>query len=280
MRKHALSWRQQARIVLALGWSDFVLKYRGSVLGYLWSFLAPLAQFIVILHVFRPFFSVDVRMYPLYLFLGIILWEFFSVTTSACMAMLFEKAAIIQKVSVPRPLLILAVGWTNLLVLLTRLSIFAVAAVAYRVQADASMLYLPLLLLQLLMLTLGVGMLLSSFSLRYRDIPHLWGILLQALFWLTPIAYSARLAGPVLAGLARVPGQLWPPDLGSLLDFFIQFQPLSIFFSAARRSLLPFAAGVPPSVSHMAGLTLLCAAIFVAGYAVFRYRSRYFIQEF
>ena len=268
------------RIVLALGWSDFVLKYRGSVLGYLWSFLAPFAQFIVILHVFRPFFGVDVRMYPLYLFLGVILWEFFSVTTSACMTMLLEKAAIIQKVSVPRPLLILAVGWTNVLVLLTRLSIFAVAAVIYRVQADASMLYLPVLLLQLLMLTLGVGMLLSSFSLRYRDIPHLWYILLQALFWLTPIAYTARGVGPVLAGLAGAPGRLWTANIGSWIDFFIQFQPLSIFFSAARRSLLPFAAGLPPSPLHMAGLTLLCMTVFAAGYVVFWHRSRYFIQEF
>lgn len=247
------------RLVFTLGWSDFLLKYRGSFLGYLWSFAYPLAYFLVLLHVFRPFVTDDIPYYPYYLFLGIIVWEHFAVTTSSCISMLFEKMGMIQKIVFPREWLIFAVGWTTLLIFFTRLIIFFVIAwiggIPLVVQG---VLYLPLLLLAMVLLSLGCGMLLSAFALRYRDISHLWALLLQVIFWLTPIAYATRGNG--------------------LFDTFIRFQPLSLVVSAARRSL--FEAGNMPSLIHMAGLLSVCVGIFVVGLCMFRWRSVYFVQEF
>src|SRR3990167_9362705 len=108
---HHYTLRQMLRIVWIVGWSDFFLKYRGSVLGYVWSLLAPLAKFLVIYYVFRPFVRDTIPYYSLYLFLGIIVWEHFTVTTTHCMSVLHEKAAFVQKLPFPRILLIFIVGW-------------------------------------------------------------------------------------------------------------------------------------------------------------------------
>ena len=72
------TWRQMVLVVWAIGWSDFVMKYRGSFLGYLWSFAPMIVRFLVIFHIFRPFMGEKVPYYHLYLFLGLIVWQHFS----------------------------------------------------------------------------------------------------------------------------------------------------------------------------------------------------------
>lgn len=271
------SWQQSLHLVLVLGWSDFCLKYRGSILGYLWSFLGPLAQFFVIFAVFRPFVGAGISHYALYLFLGIIVWEHFSLTTSACVALPQEKAGLIQKTRVPRILLPLATGWTHVAIFLTRLLVFAVIAAAYGIFPRMSYAYLPILLLQMSFLALGIGMLLGAFSLRYRDIAHLWGIALQALFWLTPVMYAIdRLPFSQEALRILRVGIPWHPI--ELVRAFVRVQPLTLLLADARRTLL--LGESLPSVWHMVFVTAFCAGFFCIGSAVFRQRSRSFSQEY
>lgn len=265
-------------MILALGWSDFSLKYRGSLLGYLWSFLGPLAQFLVIYHVFKPFVASALPHYPLYLFLGLILWEHFAMTTSGCMSVLFDKEGIIQKMAVPRFLLIGALGWQNLLIFLTRLLVFALLALLLGVSLPWSIAFVPLLLVQMTALALGVGMLFGSYVLRYRDLQHLWGIGLNVLFWLTPITYPYTAAAPLLEDLRILVagGFSW----GAALSAFIRFQPLSLLLHESRRWLLYAEFLGVPSFLHVLGFTLVCLLVFVGGFCVFQCRSRFFVEEY
>ena len=274
-----LLW-QSVRAVTAIGWADFVLKYRGSFLGYLWSFLSPFARFIVILYVFGPFVSASIPAYPLYLFLGIILWENFSVTTMSCIQLLFEKMSIIQKVAFPRILLIFATGWTNLVVFLTHFAIFLVFALVFEVRFSWGLLYVFLILLQMSLLALGVGMVLAAYSLKYRDIGHLWGIATQVLFWLTPIMYSYHAEAPLSEALLTIPGRLSASPLIGIFDVFVRFQPLSILIHDARRvTLYPTSIGIPTPY-HSVAFTLVCIVIFLVGVVIFQRRSPYFLQEY
>jgi len=194
-----------ARIVWTLGWADFLLKYRGSILGYFWSLLAPLAKFLVFLYVFTVIFQVTIPNYPLYLFLGIIVWEYFTQTTVGCLSMPMEKSNIIQKIAFPRLLLIFAVGWTNMIIFLTYLLVYIVFALIAGVTPSWwGFLYFPALLVQMSLIFLGVGMILSSYALRYRDLPHLWNIVLQVLFWLTPITYAQTVSAPTSVEALRM----------------------------------------------------------------------------
>jgi len=274
------SWRQMLRIVWAVGWADFVLKYRGSFFGYLWSLALPAMKFLVIFHVFRSFVGGEIENYPLYLMLGLIVWEYFARVTHGCIAMLRHKEGVIQKVPFPRLILIFAVGWTDTIVFFTHCLIFLVLAWMMHVSPALLSFYTPLLLLQMLLLFLGTGMLLSAYSLRFRDIEHIWSMVLQVLFWLTPIMYLYTLHSPLSRQAKDMAAGNLPSTAWGLLDTFITFQPLSILIHDTRRVVLYSQTAGVPSAVHAAIFTAFCFLVFAAGTALFRYRSTYFLQEY
>jgi ABC-2 type transport system permease protein len=267
------------RVILALGWSDFVLKYRGSVLGYCWSLIAPLVKFGVILYVFGPYVQGMIPMYSLYLFLGIIIWEHFAVTTNACMTMLFEKEQIIQRMPFPRVLLIFAVGWTNLIVFGTHLLVFAFYSWCIGAVWAWSSVYLVITAMEMSLFALGVGMFLSAWSLKYRDIPHLWGVLTQILFWLTPIMYPLTFDGSTGGALAAL-RTLDASPIGALVKLFVNVQPLSIIMHDARRTVLYPMLWGEPTLQHTIGVLIVCGVVFVIGLTVFLRRQSSFLHEY
>lgn len=280
MRGRQFTLLHSIRVALAVGWSDFVLKYRGSVLGWLWSLIGPLVKFGVILFIFEPYVEGMIPMYRLYLFLGIIIWEHFSVTTSSCMSMLFDKASIIQRLPFPRVLLIFAAGWTNAIVLATHLAVFWFYCWWTKAEVAWSSVYLPISIVEMTLLALGVGMLLSAYSLKYRDIPHLWNIALQILFWLTPIMYLPPLKLTALSGAIEAVQTIGTHTVGGLTRTFIGSQPLSVIMHDARRSILyPDLWGVP-TTAHTIGTLIVCLTVFLLGLAVFQRRQAFFAQEY
>jgi len=273
------TWKQSARVVFALGWADFILKYRGSILGYLWSLALPLSKFLVIFHILRPF-TQNIEYYPLYLFLGLILWEHFSLVTFSCIALPEQQAGIIKRMRFPRILLVLSLGWTNLIILSTYLLIFLLFAVYMGAPIFPGILLLPLILLQSTLISLGIGMLMGAYALKYRDIAHLWTVGLQVLFWLTPVIYEYNPRGSLVQDFKNALSGSVHESLWGVLDFFIRFQPLSILIHDARRSMLYPATNGIPSLTHWVGFTIMCLVIFVFGTRVFIRRSKYFLDEY
>ncbi len=267
------------RIIWVMGWSDFFLKYRGSVLGYVWSFLAPLLRFLVILYVFQPLLGPNIPQYPLFLFLGLIFWEYFCNTTNGCMWMVLDKSSILSQIAFPRLLLIFAVGWTNTIIFFTHFIIFCVFGFFYGVSFSFSALFIFVVILQTLLFSLGVGMVLCSYSLKFQDIRHIWEVTLQILFWLTPITYSGLFGAPIVRqSLEYFLENVSSPKV--LVDLFIQLQPLAVLIYDARRILLyPLAQGLP-GLFHMTILTVICWIFFRIGYKIFRKRSKYFLEEY
>lgn len=271
--------RHAIRVVLAVGWSDFVLKYRGSVLGYLWSLVSPLVKFGVILFVFGPYVGELVPMYRLYLFLGIIIWEHFSVTTTACMGMLFEKAAIIQRLPFPRVLLVFAVGWTNLIVFLTHVAVFLFYAWWTGWVPHIESLYIVIIAVEMTFVALGIGMVLASWCLKFRDIQHLWAVVLQIFFWVTPIMFPYTLQKTAFETVTTV-GEIGRHSAGAALKLFIEVQPLSVLMLDARRAVLyPDLWGMP-TAAHTIGVLVVTSVIFLLGLAMFQKRQSSFVQEY
>ncbi len=264
-------------IVWVIGWSDFFLKYRGSVLGYVWSFLAPLLRFLVILYVFQPLLGPNVPQYPLFLFLGLILWDFFCNVTTGCMWMVLDKQSILSQIAFPRLLLILGVGWTNTVIFLTHFLIFCVFGWFYGITPNLNFLLIGIVIVQMLLLALGIGMVLCSYSLKFQDIRHLWEVTLQIFFWLTPITYTSLIGAPI----ARASMQYFVDHISIsskvFVDIFIQIQPIALLIFDARRIVLHQG---NPSVVHTAILTGLCGTFFFFGYRIFRRRSMYFLDEY
>lgn len=182
---------QPVQLIRQLAVADFKLRYQGSVLGYLWSLLKPLAIFTILYLVFVRFlrFGDEIEFFSVYLLLGIVLWTFFAETTSRGLQVIVDQRDLIRRINFPKLALIVA-GSINALINLG-LNLIIVAIFLWLVGAEVRLaaLWLPLLVGQLYLLSLAVALLLSTLYVRFRDIGHIWEIASQGLFYLTPIIY-------------------------------------------------------------------------------------------
>jgi ABC-type polysaccharide/polyol phosphate export permease len=196
------------------------------------------------------------------------------------MTALKEKQVFFMKIPFPRLLIMLIVGWTNMIIFLTHFFIFVLCIFFIGGTSWMPWLYVPVILFQMTLLALGVGMLLASYCLKYRDILHLWGILSQVLFWLTPITYAYRLDTPISEQWRSLISIIHHPSLHTAFDLFVQFQPLSLLIYDMRRVTLYAADLSFPSMTHIVGMTLLLLMLFCISSGIYHHRSKYFIEEY
>jgi ABC-2 type transport system permease protein len=171
--------------------TDFKLRYQGSVLGYAWSLLRPLALFIILYLVFSQVFRVgdDVPHYPVYLLLGIVLWNYFTEVTSGSVTSIVTKGDLIRKINFPKYVIVLAGSFSAIINLFLNSLIIIVFLFINHVGVTAKVIFLPFILLELFVLSLGVAFFLSSVYVKFRDINYIWEVLMQGAFYATPILY-------------------------------------------------------------------------------------------
>lgn len=172
---------------------DFKLKYRRSVLGVLWSVLNPLLMMCVLTAVFSTFFRFDIENYPLYLILGTTLFSLMSDSTSTAMMSIINSSSLIKKVRIEK--IIFPLEKTLFQLVNYCLSLLAVAAVMvfFQVIPTINILLLPLLLFFVLLFSTGLGLLLSALVVFFRDIGHLWSVVITAWTYATPLFYSTNI---------------------------------------------------------------------------------------
>ena len=185
--------RRFLSLTLTLARTEFKLRYFGSALGYLWSLMRPILFFGVLYVVFTQVFSFGkgIPHYPVYLLTGIVLWTFFVETTSNSVQCLLTREGLLRKMRFPRLVIPLSVALTAMFNLGMNLIAVVVFALANGVTPRLTWLELPLLIILLGILATGVGMLLSVLYIRYRDIQPIWDVLVQALFYVSPVIYVA-----------------------------------------------------------------------------------------
>lgn len=176
--------------------TDFKVKYQGSFLGYMWSLVKPLLLFLVLYTVFTKVFKIggSIPHYPVYLLLGIVVWNFFLETSVACLFSVVSKGDLIRKVYFPRVILVISSSLTVFLTFIANFFIVFLFMAFQKIVPSLSALFiLPFLLIELYVLVLGVGLFLGALYVKFRDLGHIWEIILQALFYATPILYPVSL---------------------------------------------------------------------------------------
>ncbi len=182
---------------------DFKLKYRRSVLGVLWSVLNPLLMMAVMTLVFSNMFRFDIDHFPLYLILGSVLFTLMSDATSGAMSSIIDAAPLIKKVRVEKA--VFPVEKVLFSLVNFALSLVAVAGVMiffhFTSPADdpfsvpwRTMPLALLLIVYVVVFSAGVGLILSSLSVFFRDVMHLWGVVMTAWNYLTPIFWPQNVA--------------------------------------------------------------------------------------
>ena len=180
-------------ILSSLVSKDFKLKYRRSVLGVVWSVLNPLLMMVVLTAVFSYMFKFDIEYYPLYLILGNTLFALMSDSTSSAMYSIIESAPLIKKIRIEKlifPIEKVLFAGVNYL-----LSLIAVAVVLFyfHIAPTVNIFWIILLLLYVVVFSAGLGMLLSALSVFFRDVTHLWDVVITAWTYATPLFYPVTI---------------------------------------------------------------------------------------
>lgn len=174
---------------LALTWTlavtNFKLKFFGSALGYVWQLMRPLLLFGVLYVVFTQFVDLGggIRLYPVALLAGLVLFTFFSEATGSAVTSLIDREALLRKIQFPRLVVPLSVTLEALFNLALNSVVILIFLLASGGTPRTSWLELLLLLPLLMVLATGAGTLLSALYVRYRDVRPIWDVVLQMLFY-------------------------------------------------------------------------------------------------
>jgi lipopolysaccharide transport system permease protein len=193
------AYRELIRNLVA---KDLKVKYRGSILGFLWSLFNPLLMIGIYSVAFGLILRIPTPGFVFYLLLGILAWTFFVNSAMMSAGAIVDNGGLVKSVFFPRAILPVATVLFNFAqYLLTTLVFLPLMLVVYRVPLSAPMLLYPVFLLLQLIFTIGVALMLSTTTAFFRDVRHLLEVGLAALFWLTPIVYQLDQAPPGLRGL-------------------------------------------------------------------------------
>lgn len=170
---------------------------------------------------------------------------------------LLDRSGIIQKVYFRREIIVLSACLTAFIMMAFEFGAFAIFVVAFRFIPPVTILLLPVLLLDLFILSVGISLFLSVMTVYFRDLKFIWQILLQAVFFICPIIYQLN---------------LFPEKIRNIL----QLNPLVTILDTAHNLALSGILPTPKATFYMLGST---AIIFIIGYIVFRVKSKRLIEE-
>lgn len=171
--------------------TDFKLRYQGSILGYVWSLLRPLALFAILYLVFGMVFRVGdaIPYFPVYLLIGIVVWNYFLEVTTGSVSAIVSRGDLIRKINFPKYVIVLAGSISALINLFINSAIITLFMVVNHVPVQGKLVLLPLLIAELFILSLAVAFFLSAAFVKFRDINYIWEVIIQAAFYATPILY-------------------------------------------------------------------------------------------
>jgi ABC-2 type transport system permease protein len=264
--KHIVS-KQNRALLTELVRTDFKLRYQGSVLGYAWSLLRPLMIFLILYVVFVRFLKLgnDIPHFPVYLLLGIVLWNFFVEMTVQSLGSIVGRVDLIRKIKIPRWMIVLSSSISALINLGLNLIVIAVFMVLNHVDLMRTALLFPFIVMQIYIVAAGASLFLSAAFVKYRDISYIWEVFIQGFFYLTPILYPlSRITNVTLQKLL-----LLNPMAQAIQDaryVLISHQTLTIskVFEGGWYRLIPY------------GITII---VFVIGITYFRKESKYFAEN-
>lgn len=228
--------------------SNLKIRYKNSVLGFLWSLLNPLLLMIVMLVVFAKLMRFNTANYSLFLLSGLIFWRFFASGTSQSLFSIVNRANLIRKIYFPREIIIFSHVFSCAVGFVLEFMVFFIILLFFGIPLSLSMLFFLFFLFLEFILVFGIGLALSSLYVLFRDYADIWELTLTVLFFLTPIVWPT----------AIIPKNYLP---------YILLNPLSQIIITARASILE---GVLPSFMNIISSTFLCFIVFVTGYLIFK----------
>lgn len=249
-------WRHRELLWL-LTLREIKVRYKQTALGVAWAVLQPMSLMVV----FTVFFSWFARIesdgipYPLFSYAALLPWTFFSTSLSFAIPSLIANSNIITKIYFPREVIPLSAVMAALLDFLIASAAFVLLLIVYRVPPSCNLIFiLPIVAIQLLF-TVGVSLLLSAFTVLYRDVRHTLPLVIQIWMFVTPILYPASV----------VP-ERWRA-------WYFSLNPMAAIIDGYRRAILQHQ---PPQLDYLLLAAVVSCLLVWAGYKYFKHLEREF----
>lgn len=198
---------KESRALLAeLVRTDFKLRYQDSILGFAWSLLKPLLMFAILYLVFGKIMKVGsaIPHYPVYLLLGIVVWNFFVEASSQGVGAVVANGGLIRKVNFPKWIIVVSGTISALINLGLSMVIIAVFMVVNQVPVSWTMILFIPLVVEVYLFAVGIAFFLAAANVKYRDTGHIYDIIIQAAFYATPILYPVALLVSMIGGFGKL----------------------------------------------------------------------------
>lgn len=238
--------------------ADFKVRFHDSVLGYFWYLLKPMALFAVLLTVFSFIMRFEgVDHYGLRLLIGIMMWDFFASGSMIGIDSLSSKGGLLTKVYFPREIIVFSGNITAFLTLFFNMVVLLLFLTYYGIYPTWQWLAFPFLIIPMALILIGVSFGIGALKVFYGDVLHTWEILVQLMFWGTPIIYP----------LSIVP---------EAVRKYILLNPFAFSIESARNIFL---SGQLPSIKLYLWAIGVGLVVLVAGYVTFRRLEPKFAEE-
>jgi ABC-2 type transport system permease protein len=191
VQKFLQRYRYSIILLRQLVKTDFKLRYQGSTLGYVWSLLRPLLLFLILYLVFGVFLKAkgNIPHYPVYLLLGIVLWNYFAEVTSGSVGAIVGRGDLLRKINFPKYVIILAGSFSAFINLLINFVVIIIFMVFTHLAPTWHALIIIPLVAELFVFSIAMAFFLSALFVRFRDVSYIWEVIMQGAFYATPILY-------------------------------------------------------------------------------------------
>lgn len=233
---------------------DIVARYKRSVLGITWTMLNPLGMMIVLSVVFSQVFRTD-HTFPVYILSGLVAWTFFSQTISDAMVNLITGVNLLQRIYMPPTAFALASLGNGLVNLTISLVPLTLVMLVIGLVPKPAFLFFPISMVFLAFFALGMGLLLSTLSVYFRDVVAMFQVVLTAWMYLTPIIYPEEVLDP--------PFRFWIATLNPM-------------YSLVKLFRIPIYEGRIPMLGEIWPAAALSLFVMVVGWIVFTRKSHEF----
>lgn len=248
---------QNRQLIQVLVARELKIRYRGAVLGFLWSFLNPIIFMLVYILIFSVYMRVDVENYPAFLLTGLLPWLWFSGGLIEATTSIISNSSLVKSVQLPSEIFPLVSISTHFAHFLLSIPILLLLLFAFGINISWKGLLLPPILLVQFVLTFGLALITSALATRFRDILHIVPTLLMVWFFMTPVLYPADL-------------------IPAAFKFLLIANPMAYLITAYQDILFR---QVPPSFTPLLAVAVGALAIWAIGHLTFQAHKDIFAEQ-
>ena len=252
------NFKKYSQLLKQLVSRDLKTRYRRSVLGFLWTILNPLGMMIIMTIVFSTVFRQGIENFPVYLMCGQLIFNFFSEASTGAMGAILDNSGLLTKVYVPKylfPLSRICSSAVNLLFSMVAL-IIVIIATKFKLSWTIILMILPIT--YVCIFAFGIGLVLATTVVYFRDMRHLYGIIITAWVYLTPIFY---------------PMSMLPENVKRI----VSLNPLTKYVEMFRQTIMY---GQVPTLAANVKCLIISLTALLIGMVVFKKNQEKFILHF